>query len=81
MKAILGIIEAKANYKKNDPEIESEAKRRADVCADCLEDEPIKMFQVEDRIPELSKKMFSCCGCVASWKARQNKLVCEKWKK
>jgi hypothetical protein len=68
------------NYQNPKHEIEMEAKRRALVCKDCLIDEPISFLRVEDeRIPELSNKIFSCCGCAAPYKARQNKIKCEKW--
>lgn len=43
--------------------------------------DPVESMQVEDsEIPELSKRMCGDCGCVLSFKVRQNIKPCQKWK-
>lgn len=68
------------NYNNPTSEIEQEAIRRANICKDCLVDEPISFLKVKDeRIPKLNNKIFECCGCSAAYKARQNVTKCDKW--
>lgn len=68
------------NYTLNIPEVEAEAKRRAEVCKGCLIEEPISFLKTEDkRIKELDGKIFECCGCSGAYKARQNVTKCDKW--
>lgn len=52
-------------------------------CVNCPSNivDPAKDMQVEDsEIPEMSKKMCGDCGCVLSFKTRQNIKPCPKWK-
>lgn len=74
------MIEGMENYDRNIPDIEDRARKRLEDCKDCLIDEPIKSFRIEDkRIPELSNKMCEDCGCAAPYLFRQDIKKCEKW--
>lgn len=71
------------NFNNTDLNIESLAKERLKECKDChlFEDEPIDFLRVIDKkIPELSNKMCDECGCTLSYKLRQSKIKCKKWK-
>ena len=79
-KGVDPMIEGMMNYDKNIPEIEDRAMKRLESCSECLIDEPIKSFRIEDkRIPELSNKMCEDCGCAAPYLFRQDVKKCEKW--
>lgn len=70
------------NFKFAKSEVEELAKKRADKAKNCenFKDEPIDFLKVKDkRIPELSGKYCVNCGCVASFKFRQNISKCECW--
>ena len=68
-------------FENPDPEVEALAKERLKDCSECLEIEPIDAWKVEDtRIPELSNKSCSKCGCIAPYKFRQSLEPCKKWK-
>lgn len=72
----------KRNFENPTPCIEKLAKQRAETCKGCefFKPEPIKQFQVNDnRIPELSKMYCEDCGCISSYKLRQDLDVCERW--
>lgn len=74
----------KANFEHPTPCIEKLAKQRAEICKGCehFQEEPIEQFQVFDsRIPELSKMYCEGCGCISSYKLRQNIKICDKWQK
>lgn len=78
---IEGMTEGIRNYDKNIPDIENRARKRLESCSDCLIDEPIKSFRIEDkRIPELSNKMCDDCGCAAPYFFRQDIKKCKNWK-
>lgn len=52
-------------------------------CINCEHNsiDPVESMQVEDtEVPELSKRMCKDCGCVLSFKTRQNIKPCQKWK-
>lgn len=75
-------MEGKKNYETPKESVEAKAARRAEECAKCLhyEDEPIKMFQIQDeRIPQLSKKMCGECSCSLPYLLRQSQKICKKW--
>lgn len=64
--------------------VEEKAKKRLEVCMSCnfFVDEPIEFLRVKDsNIPELSNKMCNDCGCVLSYKIRQDLKKCKKWQK
>lgn len=72
----------KANFDNPTPCIEKLAVQRAETCRGCefFKTEPIKQFQVTDnRIPILSNKYCEDCGCISSYKLRQDIDVCERW--
>lgn len=76
------IQEGKNNFINPKPLIEQNALKRAEKCLECknYSDEPIDMFKVVDeRVPELSKKMCDGCGCPLSYLLRQNIKICKKW--
>lgn len=54
-----------------------------DFCKDCEDNivDHVEEMHVEDKvIPMLSKRMCGDCGCVLSFKVRQNIKPCRKWK-
>jgi len=68
-------------FKHADSEVEARALERARVCRGCdfFVDEPLEMFRIRDeRLPVLSGKMCGECGCVLSYKLRQNEGLCSK---
>lgn len=74
----------KSNFDHPTPCIEKLAKQRAEICKGCehFQKEPIEQFQIIDsRIPELSKMYCEDCGCISSYKLRQNIKICDKWQK
>ena len=67
------------NFYKPIKEVEDLAKQRLKDCSGCLVDAP-KLLKVNDkRIPELSGKQCSECGCIAPFKFRQSIQKCDKW--
>lgn len=62
----------------------SEAKQIYDkFCVNCpsnTEDPVADMHVIDEEIPALSKRMCQDCGCVLSFKTRQNIKLCSKWK-
>lgn len=53
------------------------------ICLSCkdFKDDPIEFLKVKDKVePKLTGKMCDDCGCVLSYKLRQNKIICKKWK-
>lgn len=79
------ITEGKDNYNLNNPKIEADALRRAEVCKGCenIEEEPIDIFKIADeRIPILNNKMCGGkegCGCALPFLSRQYLKICSKW--
>lgn len=58
-------------------------KRYKDYCSGCEYNtkEQVKELIVEDEdIPQLSGRSCADCGCVLSYKLRQNIKQCRKWK-
>ena len=75
--------EGKHNFENTNLDIELLAEERKATCVSCefYEDEPIIYLQVIDtNIPELSKKMCGDCYCILSYKLRQSKEKCIKWR-
>lgn len=71
------------NFHNPIAEVEKLASERSKTCEGCIffEDEPISFLRVEDkRLPLLSNKMCGECGCTLSYKLRQSKTKCDKWK-
>lgn len=79
------IIEGRDSYKMNIPEIESEATRRAGICASCefRKPEPIILFRIPDTRIETNHNHFcnDDCGCALTYLTRQDSKICHKWKK
>jgi len=74
--------EGKKNLELELPEIEEEAKRRAEICKACplFEDEPIEDLKIKDtRIPALDSKICGDCGCSSPYLLRQNTKLCRNW--
>lgn len=72
----------KHNFYYTDDEVESLAKERLKTCSGCpfFVDEPIDFLRVKDeKIPELSNKICSGCGCTLPYKIRQSIQPCDKW--
>lgn len=77
------------NFLHPSPEMEKLAKERAEICFGCKNfiDEPNDLFRVggelgvphPDSIAELTNKSCDDCGCIISYKLRQNKKICELW--
>lgn len=81
---ISGIARGIFYFNNPDDEVEALAKDRVNTCKDCehIEEETISFLRVNDkRITEASGKMCGDCGCVLSYKLRQNDEVCKYWKK
>lgn len=56
--------------------------KNIDICKGCryFKNEPIDFLKVEDKqYPELSGKTCGKCGCILSYKLRQNLKPCSKW--
>jgi len=71
------------NFHNTITEVEVLASERSKTCEGCIffEDEPISFLRVEDkRLPLLSNKICDECGCTLSYKLRQSKTKCDKWK-
>lgn len=74
--------EGKKNFDHPTPCIEIIAQKRTAICKGCefFKTEPIEYFRVTDEtIPELSNKYCEDCGCISSYKLRQNQDLCNKW--
>lgn len=77
------LAEGYENFKYPNKEVEILAKIRSVTCGNCDEfvNEPIDFLMVEDsRLEVLSNKMCNECGCTLSYKLRQSKIKCSKWK-
>lgn len=76
--------EGRNNFKRPNEETEALAKERIKTCVNCVhyEDETVDLFKVNDkRIPEATEKYCGDCGCILSYKIRQNIETCDKWQK
>ena len=72
------------NFHNPIAEVEKLASERSKTCEGCIffEDEPISFLRVEDkRLPLLSNKYCSDCGCTLAYKIRQSIVICKNWKK
>lgn len=82
--SLIAIIKGVWFFLKPKLAVEDKAKKRFEnYCRRCpfFQDEVYESEKVEDeRIPELSGKMCSDCGCTLSFKTRQNVKKCKKWK-
>ena len=77
------LIDGVTNFNNPNKEVELLANERKEVCVKCpmFVDEPIPFLSVQDdRIKELSNKICDECGCTLSYKLRQSKTKCDKWK-
>lgn len=77
------ILEGEKNYKANIKPIEEKAKKRSDVCRNCINfvEEPIDMFKITDsRILSNSDMMCDDCGCAITYLTRQDTKICKLWK-
>ncbi|MEJ8604635.1 hypothetical protein JSO60_06675 [Riemerella anatipestifer] len=57
--------------------------RYTNHCSKCeynQEEKVSTMVVIDEKIPQLSKRYCGLCGCVLSYKLRQNIKPCEKWK-
>lgn len=71
------------NFNHQNIDVELLAKERKEICIGCpmYKTEPIPFLRVKDKsIPELSDKFCDECGCTLSYKLRQSKTICNKWK-
>lgn len=77
--------EGRRNFLRPNEETESLAKERFENhCKGCehLEDETVDLFKVTDKsIPGATEKYCGDCGCILSYKIRQNIEICKKWQK
>lgn len=76
--------EGRKNFLRPKEEIEKLAKERINICGGCDEflDESVDLFKVNDkRTPEATEKYCGDCGCILSYKIRQNIDTCKKWQK
>lgn len=74
--------EGRRNFRNPKEEIEKEAQKRIEICKVCpnFQDETIEEFKVNDKlIHDASNKYCDDCGCIISYKIRQNKEICERW--
>ena len=71
-------LEGKKNFENNTDIL----KNNLDICKGCryFKQEPIPDFRVLDKkYPELSGKSCGKCGCILSYKLRQDIKLCKKW--
>ncbi|QQM25255.1 hypothetical protein [Elizabethkingia sp. M8] len=80
---IRAIITGISNFELNIINARNKARERLEKhCSGCkfFIDEPLESEIVIDKvIPQLSGKICSDCGCVASYKLRQSIKKCKKW--
>ena len=70
-------------YFRNKKSKDSALQKYENFCLNCEHNliDPIKEMRVFDfDIPQMTNKMCGDCGCVLSYKTRQNIKPCKKWK-